>query len=159
MEEAVSIELRNYREGESEIAADIRGLKSEEERSHFKKIIDSGTDWTGHYLHLALVLDDKLIGDIQFRRCHETMPQGVAHVGMEISESYRGQGAGTKALELIWNWALSNNLHRLEASTDTSNFGAQKALEKAGWIYEGTLRKLFIADGISHDYMSYAKTI
>jgi RimJ/RimL family protein N-acetyltransferase len=35
----------------------------------------------------------------------------------------------------------------------------QKAFEKAGWEYEGRLKKLFMHDGVAEDYLSFAKTI
>ena len=158
MENTSDFVLRNYHFGESERASDIRGLKSKEERAHFKNLLEKGDEWTSHYMHLALVKNDELIGDIQLRRCFETMPPGVAHVGMDVLESFRGQGAGTRGLELVWEWALRNNFHRLEGSTDASNIGAQKAFMKAGWNFEGTLKNLFVIDGIGHDFLSYAKT-
>ena len=86
------------------------------------------------------------------------MPNGVAHIGIDIAESERGKGAGTSALELAWNWVKDNGFHRLEGSTDINNLAMRRAFEKAGWNFEGTLKNLFIEDGISHDYLSFAIT-
>jgi len=151
--------LRAYRADEAERAADIRGLTAEDERQNFKKRLEPSEGWSTHYKHLALVKDDLLIGDVQLRHCSQTMPPGVAHFGIDVAEEFRGQGAATKALELAWDWARQNNIHRLEGSTDSSNIAMQKAFEKAGWNFEGVLKNLFLEDGIGHDYRSYAKTI
>jgi RimJ/RimL family protein N-acetyltransferase len=151
--------IRDYQSGESDLAADIRGLKTAEDREHFKKVLEGDAQWVGHYKHLALLKNEEIIGDIQLRRCHQTMPPGVAHIGIEIVESSRGQGAGTMALELIWGWAQENGFHRLEGSTDVSNAAMQGAFKKAGWAFEGILKNLFMEDGKGHDYLSYAKTI
>lgn len=63
------------------------------------------------------------------------------NIGISIIEDFRGQGIGTIAQRL-----LAEELHRMghvrvEASTDVINIAEQKALEKAGFVYEGTLRK------------------
>jgi len=151
--------IRNYRFEDADKAASIRGTTSELDRERFEEIVISDKDWSGHYRHFAIHKNGEVIGDIQLRRCQQTMPPGVAHVGIDILESARGQGAGTSALELVWEWAKSENFHRLEGSTDVLNIAMRKAFEKAGWEFEGVLKSLFYGDGIAHDYSSYAKTI
>ena len=87
------------------------------------------------------------------------MPDCVAHIGIDIAADQQGKGAGTIALEMAWDWARANNFHRLEGSTDIANFAMRRAFEKAGWSLEGTLKNLFLEDGVGHDYLSFAKTI
>ena len=152
-------ELREYGPGEALIAADIRGLTQEEDRLHLQELIDSDPEWKGHYHHLALARDGKVIGDIQLRRCHYSMPPGVVHVGVEILESERGTGAGTRALELLWEWAQARNFHRIEGSTESSNLAMQRVFSKVGWNFEGILKSYFIEDGVAKDYLSYSKTL
>jgi RimJ/RimL family protein N-acetyltransferase len=112
-----------------------------------------------HYLHFALTLNDKLIGDIQLRHCDRTMPEGSGHIGIDIAQEERGKGAGTAALNLAWEWAVANGFHRLEGSTSEENVAMQKAFQKAGWEFEGRLKKLFMQDSVAIDYLSFAKTI
>jgi RimJ/RimL family protein N-acetyltransferase len=100
-----------------------------------------------------------LIGDIQLRHCDKSMPDGSGHIGLDIAPDERGKGAGTAALNLAWAWALENGFHRLEGSTSEENIAMQKAFKKAGWEYEGRLKKLFVQDGVAIDYLSFAKTI
>jgi RimJ/RimL family protein N-acetyltransferase len=154
-----SYSLRNYRADEGDLACDVRGLESEESRARFKKLLEAIGEWTDHYLHLAIDKDGELIGDLQLRHCEKTMPDGLAHIGIDISEDQRGKGAGSIALELAWQWAQVNNFHRLEGSTEVTNVAMRRAFEKAGWSFEGTLKNLFFKDGAGHDYLSFAKTI
>jgi len=150
--------IREYLPEESELACDVRGLLAQESRDRFKKRLETALEWTDHYRHLALEKDGRLVGDIQLRHCDRTMPDGVAHIGIDIAELERGKGAGTSALQLAWEWVKVNGFHRLEGSTDISNLAMRRAFEKAGWNYEGTLKNLFIEDGVSHDYLSFAIT-
>jgi RimJ/RimL family protein N-acetyltransferase len=154
----MSIELRHYRVDEFDRACEIREIDTEERRERFRLRFDHIQDWHDHYLHLAIVSDDMLIGDFQLRRCDKTRPDGAWEMGIEIAADSRGQGIGTKALVLGAQYAFSNGAHRVEGSTDESNLAMRKTFEKAGWKFEGVLRALFIEDGVPHNYYSYAIT-
>ena len=151
--------MRPYRAEEFERACQVRGLNTPEAQKRFKDRFASSGDWVDHYLHFALVQNGVLIGDIQLRHCDKTMPDGSGHIGLDIAPDERGKGAGTAALNLTWAWALENGFHRLEGSTSEENIAMQKAFKKAGWEYEGRLKKLFVQDGVAIDYLSFAKTI
>jgi len=151
--------MRPYRAEEFERACQVRGLNTPESQGRFKDRFASSGDWVDHYLHFALVQNGVLIGDIQLRHCDKTMPDGSGHIGLDIAPDERGKGAGTAALNLAWAWALENGFHRLEGSTSEENIAMQKAFKKAGWEYEGRLKKLFVQDGVAIDYLSFAKTI
>ena len=151
--------MRPYRAEEFERACQVRGLNTPEAQARFKDRFASSGDWIDHYLHFALVQNGVLIGDIQLRHCDKTMPDGSGHIGLDIASDERGKGAGTAALNLAWAWALENGFHRLEGSTSEENIAMQKAFKKAGWEYEGRLKKLFVQDGVAIDYLSFAKTI
>jgi predicted acetyltransferase len=153
-----SYTLREYRPEEAEIACMVRGLISEESKNRFKTHFKTPGQWIDHYLHLALDRNGELIGDVQLRHCDRTMPDGVAHIGIDIAASERGNGAGTESLKLAWLWAQANNFHRLEGSTEITNTAMRRAFEKAGWSLEGTLKNLFYKNGRGHDYLSFAKT-
>lgn len=151
--------MRPYRAEEFERACQVRGLNTPEAQKRFKNRFASSGDWVDHYLHFALVQNGVLIGDIQLRHCDKTMPDGSGHIGLDIAPDERGKGAGTAALNLTWAWALENGFHRLEGSTSEENIAMQKAFKKAGWEFEGRLKKLFVQDGVAIDYLSFAKTI
>jgi RimJ/RimL family protein N-acetyltransferase len=153
------IELRPYYESEFDLACQIRGIENPESKIRFEKAFKNSGQWVDEYFHLALVIDEKLIGDLQLRHCDRTMPPGVLHVGIDISGEERGKGFGTQALNLASNWAFQNGYHRIEGSTEVENIAMKRAFEKANWTFEGTLHNLFKVDGIGRDYLSFAKTI
>ena len=73
------------------------------------------------------------------------------NIGIGILEEFRGQGIGAIAQRLLAEELHRNGYVRVEASTDITNVAEQRALHKAGFICEGTLRKAQgRADGI-HD--------
>lgn len=151
--------MRPYKTEEFERACQVRGLVTVDAQERFKIGFHGSGKWINDYLHFALVKNELLVGDIQLRHCDRTMPEGVAHIGIDIAQTEQGKGAGTSALELAWQWAQANNFHRLEGSTDVENIAMRRAFEKAGWIFEGTMKNLFLEDGVGHDYLSFAKTI
>ncbi len=155
----MNFEMRPYLPEEFERACQVRGLAASDAQERFRVRFNASGQWLDHYLHFALIRGEELIGDIQLRHCDKTMPDGSGHIGIDIAQDKRGKGAGTAALNLAWNWAVANGFHRLEGSTSEENVAMQKAFEKAGWEYEGRLKKLFMQDGVGIDYLSFARTI
>lgn len=64
-----------------------------------------------------------------------------------LSKKGRGRGLGTEATRLITNYGLSIGLHRIGLEVYDFNPGARRAYEKAGFVYEGTLRDALLMDG------------
>ena len=53
-------------------------------------------------------------------------------------KSYHGQGIATRAIRLVSDYGFKTlNLHRIQASLFEENIASKKALEKAGFVYEG----------------------
>jgi RimJ/RimL family protein N-acetyltransferase len=154
----MTVLLRPYRLGELDRACEIRGLTSAESRERFSQRLERSGEWFDHYLHLAIVSDGVLVGDLQVRQCDRTRPDGAWEMGIDIAEESRGKGIGTKALIECAQWAFANGAHRIEGSTAEDNLGMRRAFEKAGWKFEGVLRALFVEDGIPQDYYSYSIT-
>lgn len=63
------------------------------------------------------------------------------NIGINIVNQFRGKGIGAIAQRLLAEELHRQGIVRVEAQTDIENFAEQKALEKAGFKYEGTLRK------------------
>ena len=80
-----------------------------------------------------------------------TISSKAMNIGVSILEEYRGQGIGSLSQRLLAEELHRQGIVRVEASTDVTNIAEQKALKKAGFTYEGTLRKAQgRADGL-HD--------
>lgn len=80
-----------------------------------------------------------------------TATSKAMNIGISLLGEYRGMGIGGVAQRLLAEQLHSEGYVRVEASTDITNIPEQRALEKAGFSYEGTLRKAQgRADGL-HD--------
>lgn len=78
------------------------------------------------------------------------------NIGISLVESYRGLGIGSAAQRLLAKELHSQGVIRVEAGTDVTNIAEQRALENAGFAYEGTLKKAQArADGL-HDLQVWA---
>ena len=153
------VSLRPYHENEFKKSLEIRGISENHEIQIWKRRFEKSGAWDDHYLHLAIDLSGILVGDLQIRKCPQTMPNGVLELGIEIDPTKRGLGIGTQSLNLASQRFLGSEAHRLSGSTEVDNFAMIGAFEKAGWIREGILKGLFNKNGKLIDYVSYSKTI
>lgn len=81
----------------------------------------------------------------------------TAEVGYWLGESLWGRGIAAEALGLVTRYAVDTcGLVRLEAFASTINPRSCRALEKAGFVLEGRMRKSFLKDGVLHDQCCYA---
>ena len=62
------------------------------------------------------------------------------NIGISLLEEHRGKGIGGVAQRLLAEELHAGGIVRVEASTDVENFAEQRALAKAGYQLEGTLR-------------------
>ncbi|MFC4116624.1 GNAT family N-acetyltransferase [Nonomuraea zeae] len=78
-------------------------------------------------------------------------------IGIILFPEFRGRGIGTAAQkELIEYLFAHTRVERIQASTDVRNLAEQRALEKAGFQQEGTLRRAQWRMGKWHDQVLYA---
>lgn len=65
-----------------------------------------------------------------------------AEVGFWLLPPYWGNGLLQEAMTLICTYGFQEmNLHRMEGFVETENEKSKKAIEKAGFVLEGTLRE------------------
>jgi RimJ/RimL family protein N-acetyltransferase len=62
------------------------------------------------------------------------------NVGISLLEEHQGLGIGAIAQRLLAEELHATGTVRVEASTDVENIAEQRALAKAGYQFEGTLR-------------------
>lgn len=73
------------------------------------------------------------------------------NIGISLVEEHRRRGIGAIAQRLLAEELHRQGVVRVEASTDIANIGEQRALERAGFVREGVLRRAQQrADGL-HD--------
>jgi RimJ/RimL family protein N-acetyltransferase len=79
-------------------------------------------------------------------------------IGIGLTAQARGRGIGSAAQRLLADHLFATtDVHRVQASTDVSNVGEQRSLERAGFVREGVLRQAQLrADG-RHDLVVYSR--
>lgn len=79
-------------------------------------------------------------------------------MGYYVAEPYWGQGIGTSAIEQVCNYIFENtDIMRIFAEPFAYNLGSCRILEKSGFVYEGTLRKNAVKNGVVLDMKMYSR--
>jgi len=104
----------------------------------------------------AIALDDEAVGGIGF-----TVQNDVAHrsaeIGYWLGEQFWGRGIATEALTAVTEYAFKNfDLCRLYAHVFEWNPASARVLEKAGYDFEGRLKKSVTKNGQTIDQLMYA---
>ncbi len=104
----------------------------------------------------AITLDDKVIGSIGIFR-QENIHYRTAELGYYIGEKYWGNGYMTEAVKQACGFVFENSdIIRIYAEPFAYNTGSCRVLEKAGFVYEGTLRSNAYKNGNIIDMKMYA---
>jgi RimJ/RimL family protein N-acetyltransferase len=80
-----------------------------------------------------------------------------ANLGYWVRSTATGQGVATAATRLTRDWGFANtDLVRIEVLVAVGNIASRRVAEKAGAVYEGTLRSRLTVHGTRHDAAMYA---
>ncbi len=104
----------------------------------------------------AIAIHDRAVGSIcGFRR--NNIYAHSAEIGYYIDESYWGQGLATSAIRQICQFIFqTTDIIRIFAETFANNSASCRALEKAGFQWEGTLHSAACKNGKLLDIKIYA---
>lgn len=104
----------------------------------------------------AITVENKVVGSIGvFRK--DNIHTLTAEMGYYIAESFWGKGLGTSAVRQMSNYIFNNtNIIRIFAEPFAYNIASCRILEKAGFVYEGTLRKNAVKNGVVLDMKMYS---
>lgn len=120
--------------------------------------VKSNYDDPYNHLFAIMLLDgDSHIGNIKVgpvNRHHR-----FAEVGLMIGEkSCWGKGYGSQAIKMASEYAFRElGLHKLIAGIYENNIASIKAFERAGYSYEGSLKKKFLCNGKYVDQLLFGK--
>ena len=104
----------------------------------------------------AIASDAEVIGGIGLE-LHNDVHRRSAQVGYWLGEPFWGRGIATLALLALTEYAFAQfDLARLYAYVYEWNPASARVLEKAGYEYEGRLRKSITKDGQTIDQWLYA---
>jgi RimJ/RimL family protein N-acetyltransferase len=100
--------------------------------------------------------DNRLIGLVGLKDIN-MLNQTAEFYVIVGDRSIWGKGYGTEATKLMLRYAfLELNLNRVQTQDMEENVGGWRADEKAGFIYEGTLREAILRFGRHHNVRMYS---
>ena len=104
----------------------------------------------------AVTVEGKFVG------CISAAPQKNIHkftaeIGYYIAPQFWGNGLATQAVKLLTEYIFGNTeIMRLYAEPFARNKASCRVLEKAGFTFEGTLRKNAVKNGAVEDMKMYS---
>jgi RimJ/RimL family protein N-acetyltransferase len=104
----------------------------------------------------AIAVGDEVVGGIGF-----TLQPDVGHrsaeIGYWLGEDFWGRGIGTDAVKAATEYAFASfDICRIFAHVFEWNGASVRVFEKAGYTFEGRLRKSVTKDGKTIDQLMYA---
>lgn len=106
--------------------------------------------------NFAIAVADEAVGGIGFTLQHD-VERRSAEIGYWLGQEFWGRGIATEALIAVTDYAFSNyDVCRLFAHVFDWNEPSARVLEKAGYVFEGRLRRSVIKDGKTIDQLAYA---
>lgn len=104
----------------------------------------------------AITVDNKAVGSIGvFRQAN--IHRQTAELGYYLAEEYWGKGIMTEAVKQICAYVFrESDMIRIYAEPFALNAASCRVLEKAGFGYEGTLRKNAVKNGKIMDMKMYS---
>ena len=111
----------------------------------------------GELLGLLVVdaRDDGLLGSVGLVRAD--WQESRCEIGYWMARESRRRGIGTRAVQLLCEWAFENlPFERLEIHAEPENGASRRLAEAAGFTFEGVLRSYFLNKGVRRDACSYS---
>jgi ribosomal-protein-alanine N-acetyltransferase len=109
--------------------------------------------------NFAIAVNNEAIGGIGFS-AQADVGRRSAEIGYWLGENYWGRGIASEALIAVSEHAFANyDLCRLYAHVFEWNPASTRVLEKAGYVFEGRLKKSVTKDSQTIDQLIYARTI
>ena len=103
--------------------------------------------------------DDQVLGDVGWRRRDSGPPpySWCWNLGIQLLPEHRGYGYGVAAQRALAAYLFATTpCPRVEADTDVANTAERRALEKAGFMFEGITRSTHFRAGAWHDSALYS---
>jgi ribosomal-protein-alanine N-acetyltransferase len=104
----------------------------------------------------AIISDRQLVGSIGIITKTDIYRKNL-EIGFFISEDFWGNGFATKAIKAATSYSFRDfDIVRVYAETFSDNIGSQKALQKAGFKLEATLKKNIVKNEVIKDSCIYS---
>ena len=129
-------------------------LNPESQRESIARAAEQWSTGTGAPFVIADAVDDRALGLLNLQFGHD---EGVASLAVSVFPEARGRGVAARALRLGALWGLRDlRLARVAAEAAADNPASIRAIEKAGFHREGTLRSHCETHGTRHDCVMFS---
>lgn len=109
--------------------------------------------------HFAITVDGEAVGGIGFDPLSD-VHRRTAEIGYWLGRDHWGRGLATDALRAAADYAFDTfDLVRLEAMVYAWNPASSRVLEKAGFDFEGRMRRRVTKEGRTIDALLYARVL
>jgi RimJ/RimL family protein N-acetyltransferase len=129
----------------------------------FPYTLIDGMSWLGTAIgrdptcQFAVASDDEMIGCVGIHPMEDVYHLSC-EIGYWVAEPFWGRGVATSALIAATEYAFSQlHMIRVQARVFSNNPASARVLEKAGFQFEGTMRKSVLKRGEVLDQFLYAK--
>jgi [ribosomal protein S5]-alanine N-acetyltransferase len=158
--------IRNFREGDEPSlvhhANNWKIWRNLRDRFPHPYVLEDATWWvqfansTTPITNFAIVVDGEAVGGIGLI-LEDDVYRRSAEIGYWLGEEFWGQGIITGAVQAMTEYAFANfDICRIFAEVFEWNPASMRVLEKAGYQFEGRLRKSVFKDGQIIDACIYA---
>jgi len=142
-----------------EVIANTLTIPSPYKREHAEQFLAHVRDFIaehGFQREWSIRYQDRLIGGIGVLYNHGVNSHR-SEIGYWLAKDYRGKGITTAAIGALVNYLFNHTaLIRIEAHVFIGNHASAKALEKNGFVLEGTTCATHLKDGEPRDTWQYA---
>lgn len=125
-----------------------------------KKFVEENANFSstnGRIMFTIDKLNGESIGGINLNSIDER--NGTFSIGIVIDKEYRGQGYGTRAMEILLKYAfLERRLNKFNDYVLEGNEGSSKMMQKLGCIQEGIRRRVVYINGQYLDFILFGLT-
>lgn len=123
--------------------------------------MDAAVNWVTMMLHqdpfvnFVIAVDDKAVGVIGLEM-RDDVYRKAPLLGYWLGEEFWGRGIMTQAVKLVTEYAFANlDIVRIQAGVLSNNPRSMRVLEKAGFAFEGILKKGIFKNGVVLDEWIY----
>lgn len=98
---------------------------------------------------------DEFIGTIDYVMLDHN--ERIGEIGYALSHLYWGKGYMSEAAKAVLHYGFTElHLERIQARCFAENIGSERVMQKAGMVFEGTMRKAKLSKGTYYDLKMYS---
>jgi len=125
-------------------------------KEHWREFIEN-TAKSNNFIFTIETLDGKKVGSSYLNSIDER--NGTFGLGMIIDRNCRGQGFGTAALKILFDYAFNERrMHKYSSFIIEGNLGSEAMLKKIGCKHEGVVRETIYHKGKHWNEIHYGIT-